>query len=190
MDARRLRFHPLGIDHPLVTLTRTETDLTSLATPLNVPMRIARRALHERRVDYCGHSLRLYAGTADPLPEVPAAAICACNLSDDGASWANLPAAGVYAVDPVLDSSIVGSLSVSEDGPAVVVSSTALPVDSTLVVVEVSSSAPVSTELCSRLAPSSVASVTESPPLVVGEVPVVPSSSTHSPARSSPARSP
>lgn len=102
VDDRRFRFHPLGIDHPLVTLPRTETDITSLATPLNVPMRIARRALHERRDDYCGHSLRLYAGAADPLPEVPASAIRACNLSDDGATWANLPPAGVYAVDPVL----------------------------------------------------------------------------------------
>ncbi len=102
VDGRRFRFHPLGIDHPLVTLPRTETDISSLATPLNVPMRINRRALHERRDDYCGHSFRLYVGTSEPLPEVPAAAICACNLSDDGATWAHLPATGIYAVDPVL----------------------------------------------------------------------------------------
>lgn len=102
VDSRRFRFHPLGIDHPLVTLPRTETHISSLATPLNVPMRITRRALHERRDDYYGHSLRLYVGSSDPLPQVPATDLCACDLSDDGATWANLPAAGKYAVDPVL----------------------------------------------------------------------------------------
>lgn len=102
VDDLRFRVHPLGIDHPLVTRPRTEADITSLATPLHVPMRIARRALHERLSDYYGHSFRLYVGSNDPLPEIPATDICACDLSDQGAGWGNLPAAGDYAVDPVL----------------------------------------------------------------------------------------
>jgi hypothetical protein len=33
---------------------------------------------------------------------VPPEAIRVCNLSDDGPSWANLPPAGIYGIDPVL----------------------------------------------------------------------------------------
>lgn len=107
VDDRRLRLHPLGIDRALVTRPQVELEISQLATPLNVPFPIRRRALHERTADYYGDagdesSLRLWVGVAEPLALVPAAQVCACDLSDDGAGWAHLPPAGTFAVDPEL----------------------------------------------------------------------------------------
>jgi hypothetical protein len=107
VDARRWRFSPLNHDRPLVTQPQTEDDIRQLAGPLNVPTPISRRVLHERLADYYGggtwrRSLRLYVGTADPLPEVPESAVCACHLGDQGGTWAHLPPAGKFAIDPVL----------------------------------------------------------------------------------------
>jgi hypothetical protein len=107
VDDRRLRLHPLNIDRALVTRPQVETEISQLATPLNVPFPIRRRAMHERMHDYYGNagdegSLRLWVGVAEPLELVPAAQICACNLADHGADWAHLPPAGMFAVDPEL----------------------------------------------------------------------------------------
>ena len=118
VDDLRWRFSPLNHDQPLVTRPETEDDITHLATPLNVPRPIGRRVLHEdqlkaiandplRPAEYYSDgalrkSLRLYVGTAEPLPAIAYKDLCVCNLSDDGASWAHLPAAGIFAVDPVL----------------------------------------------------------------------------------------
>jgi hypothetical protein len=106
VDARRWRVSALNHDAPLVTRPRTEDDITQLATPLDVPARIGRRVMHERTADFYGtgplrQSLRLYVGTADPLPAIPLAELCVCDLSDDGATWAHLPD-DRYAIDPVL----------------------------------------------------------------------------------------
>lgn len=107
VDPRRWRFSPLNHDQPLVTRPHTEDDITQLATPLNVPLRIGRRVMHERPADYYSSgllhlSLRLYVGTADPLPAVAIGDISICNLSDDGPTWAHLPPTGKFAIDPVL----------------------------------------------------------------------------------------
>ena len=108
VDDRRWRFHPLGIDQQLYTLPQTETEITQLATPLNVPEPISRRVLNARLADYytgadsIPRSLRLYAGLAGALAPVPIGSVCVCNLSDAGAGWNQLPPAGMYAVDPVL----------------------------------------------------------------------------------------
>ncbi len=106
LDDRRWRVSALNHDAPLVTRPRTEDDITQLATPLDVPARIGRRVLHERTADFYGtgplrQSLCLYVGTADPLPAIPLADVCVCDLSDDGATWAHLPAVK-FAIDPVL----------------------------------------------------------------------------------------
>lgn len=106
VDDRRWRVSPLNHDAPLVTRPRTEDDITQLATALHVPARIGRRVMHERTADFYGtgplrQSVCLYVGTADPLPSIPRADICVCDLSDDGATWAHLPA-DKYAIDPVL----------------------------------------------------------------------------------------
>jgi hypothetical protein len=107
VDDRRYRFSPLNHDQPLFTLPETEDEITQLSNPLNVPLTISRRVLREHKADYYSEppivkSLCLYVGTADPLPPVPEVSIRACNLSDDGGSWAHLPPAGEFAIDPVL----------------------------------------------------------------------------------------
>lgn len=107
VDDRRYRFSPLNHDQPLFTRPDTEDEITQLATPLNVPLAIGRRAFHERKADYYSEgdirrSLCLYVGTTDPLPAIPTGSIRVCNLSDDGATWAHLPGPGFYAIDPVL----------------------------------------------------------------------------------------
>lgn len=118
VDERRWRFSPLNHDQPLVTRPQTEEDISHLASPLNVPRPIGRRALYEdqkkavandpdRPVEYYSEnmlrkSLRLYAGDAEPLPAIPFVDILVCDLSDDGATWAHLPPAGKFAIDPVL----------------------------------------------------------------------------------------
>jgi hypothetical protein len=108
VDARRWRFHPLGIDTQLYTAPQTETQVTQLATPLNVPAPISRRVLNARTPDYytgadhIRRSLCLYVGPPNAVAAVPLSAIRVCNLSDSAGSWNGLPPAGVYAIDPVL----------------------------------------------------------------------------------------
>lgn len=118
VDDLRWRFSPLNHDQPLVTRPQTEDDITHLATTLNVPRPIGRRVLHEDRlkadandptrpVEYYSDSalrksLRLYLGTAEPLPPVAYKDVCVCDLSDGGGAWAHMPEPGVVAVDPIL----------------------------------------------------------------------------------------
>jgi hypothetical protein len=107
VDDRRYRFSPLNHDQPLFTLPDTEDDITQLSTPLNVPLPIGRRVFHERKADYYGdhdrrRSLRLFVGTSDPLPLIPLADVRVCDLSDHAGTWAHLPPAAQYAIDPVL----------------------------------------------------------------------------------------
>lgn len=108
VDARRWRFHPLGIDTQLETSPQTQARVTQLSTPLNVPEPISRRVLNARLADYytgadkIRRSLCLYVGPPGAVAAVPLSAIRVCNLSDSGASWNALPPAGVYAIDPVL----------------------------------------------------------------------------------------
>ncbi|MBR0713538.1 hypothetical protein [Bradyrhizobium liaoningense] len=108
LDARRWRFHPLGIDQPLYTHPATEDDITDLATPLNVPQPISRRVLTTRLADYytgadnIARSVRLYDDSSGSMQPIDIAKIRICNLSDSGATWAHLPPAGIYVIDPVL----------------------------------------------------------------------------------------
>jgi hypothetical protein len=107
VDDRRWRFSPLNHDQPLFTRPETEDAITALATPLHVPLPIGRRVLHERKTEYYSEgavrrSVCLYVGSTDPLPAIAPASIRVCNLADDGATWAHLPGAGLYAIDPVL----------------------------------------------------------------------------------------
>lgn len=108
LDARRWRFHPLGIDQPLYTHPATEDDSTDLATPLNVPVPISRRVLATRLAKYytgaenVAPSICLYDDSSGSMKPVDIAKIRICNLSDSGATWAHLPPAGIYVIDPVL----------------------------------------------------------------------------------------
>ena len=108
VDARRWRFHPLGIDQPLVTRPRTLAAFDHLATPLDVPIPLSRRGLaahlgdHYLPDDGSPGSLRLYDDSGGDFQPIPAARIRVCNLDDDAGGWAHLPADDHYVVDPQL----------------------------------------------------------------------------------------
>lgn len=102
VDARRARFHPLGIDQPLFTRPDWSADRRDA---LNVPVPIARRRLHEHLGAYypdAGEarlpSFSIYVDGARVARE----RILPSHLGDLGAGWAHLPADGCFAVDPEL----------------------------------------------------------------------------------------
>ena len=103
VDARRWRLSPLGNDVRLFNRPVTETEITHLAEPPNVPEPLTRRALAARLadpLDPCygpSGALALFVGGA----LVDRAKVRVCNLADDGAGWAHAPT-NHYAVDPVL----------------------------------------------------------------------------------------
>lgn len=106
-DDRRFRFSSLGNDTPLYTRPVTEDEITQLSAPINVPLPISRRVLEAHLGDYYGDdllrkSLRLYVGAAAPLQPVDVDDIRVCYLGDHAGSWAHLPPAGKFAIDPVL----------------------------------------------------------------------------------------
>ncbi len=110
VDALRCTFSPLGNPAPLFTDPQTEESITHLAEPINVPLPISRRVLHEQLEQYYGPGKSLFielaardaGGKLDPAvrPEpVPAGRIVVCDLSDiiDAGSkvtgWAHVPPA-------------------------------------------------------------------------------------------------
>ncbi|HET7233781.1 MAG TPA: hypothetical protein VFJ16_27470 [Longimicrobium sp.] len=98
--ARCFRFDPMGRDLPLFHRPHTEEDLAHLAEPVNVPLRISRRALLGAPEDYYGtdRSFFLEIPVPDQDPEaVDPGDIIAADLSEWG-----IPSAGKVAVDPVL----------------------------------------------------------------------------------------
>jgi len=106
VDDRRYRISALNHDMPLDNRPEADDHITHIAEPFNVPMRLSRRVLHEDVANLPaqhygeGLSVALYLN-GNPVP-VPAANIRICDLSDDGLSWAHLPADNCYAIDPVL----------------------------------------------------------------------------------------
>lgn len=107
VDSLRYTFDALGKDTPLYNLPQSEETITTLATPLNVPMPMPRRILGKNMATYYGTglSLAVYTGTGGTL--VPAANIRICNLGDKRdagghvTGWYNLPQDKI-AIDPVL----------------------------------------------------------------------------------------
>jgi hypothetical protein len=115
LDAARHRFSPLGAPVALVTRPVVEEEISQLATPLNVPGPITRRALHADLAGEAGQPgpRALYGRSGDGAlqsllvtldgAELGPDEVEACNLSDVAGGWANMPAAGErIAVDPVL----------------------------------------------------------------------------------------
>jgi hypothetical protein len=96
---RRFRFHPLGIDLHLFGEPRTETEITHLAEPLDVPLPLTRRWLKSNFDAYYGPDRSLVVG----LLGASTGTVQVCDLSDlpDG-DWAHAPGTGVIALDPVL----------------------------------------------------------------------------------------
>ena len=107
-DKRRFLFSSLGIDLPLFNLPVTETEVTHLAEPINVPDMIKRRAMARDFDAYYGKGKSMLLELADQdinrePAEIPSRdnaskrTIIVCNLTD----WINLPT-DVIAIDPVL----------------------------------------------------------------------------------------
>jgi hypothetical protein len=100
VDARRYLFGPLGNDTQLFTKPEPEAGVAHVSGPLDAPLPISRRVLHERLDDYYGPGKSFSVEVAGET--VPPERISACDLSTlpDG-RWAHEPPDTV-AVDPVL----------------------------------------------------------------------------------------
>ena len=120
VDATHYTFSPLGHAAPLFTDPVTEDAITHLAEPLNVPLPISRRVLHEQLGSYYGAGRSFFielaardsSGKLDPavkpVPALPGE-IIVCDLRDvtdaggNVVGWAHTPPpAGKIAVDPAL----------------------------------------------------------------------------------------
>ena len=103
VDERRYLFSPLGNSMPLFTHPETEVRIEHIADPINVPMPIGRRMLHDHLEDYygVGKSFLLYMNGN----EVAHGQIVVCNLSNvsdvPGSDWTHKPDTKI-AIDPVL----------------------------------------------------------------------------------------
>jgi hypothetical protein len=113
-DATRYLFSPLGNNTPLFIRPVTETEVTQLAEPVNVPLRISRRVLRRNLAELygAGRSFFIELEQTDGSGKKTTQAITVdrlevCNLSDikDGSGnvtgWAHTPSTRI-AVDPVL----------------------------------------------------------------------------------------
>jgi hypothetical protein len=102
IDDRRFVFDPLGAPRQLFTRPEAEETITSLATPLNVPAPISRRALDAHLTAYYGRdtdgALKSFEITLDGTP-IPPTRIVACDLSDDGAGWNHSPHVAISSTD-------------------------------------------------------------------------------------------
>jgi hypothetical protein len=99
VDPQRYLFDALGKDIQLFNNPETESEITHLALPNNVPQPLARRAFASDKALYYG------AGKSVSISingvEVPPDGVDICDLSDLGAGWAHTPAVKV-SVDPEL----------------------------------------------------------------------------------------
>ena len=99
IDDERYLFSALGHDVQLFTRPESETDITHLAEPLNVPEPISRRVLDRDITRYYGPDLSLFVETDNLKTSISDVQVC--NLSDDGPGWAHLPVRKV-SIDPAL----------------------------------------------------------------------------------------
>lgn len=93
LDAHRFLFHPLGLDTPLFTKPVTETEVTHLADPVNVPAPLSRRVLDAYLPLYYGAGLSLF---LDGVTDLTRLVVC------DLTGWVHTPPPGKIALDPVL----------------------------------------------------------------------------------------
>lgn len=115
---RKFRFNPLGADQPLFRLPITETLISHIAEPVNVPdpinLRLMSKAVKAAAADLSvfddygpGESIVLSRPNANPaLPPVPIPVneICVCDLRDVPGGWAHEATldANKIAIDPRL----------------------------------------------------------------------------------------
>jgi hypothetical protein len=122
---RRFRFNPLGADQPLFRTPVTETVISHIAEPMNVPdpidLRLMAAATEAAVTDGTIHddygpddSVLLSRPAANPAnPPVPIGVgdICVCDLRDVTGGWAHetTVAANEIAIDPRLGRAVLGS---------------------------------------------------------------------------------
>jgi hypothetical protein len=106
LDGNHYLFNPLGTDTQLYTKPEPEPSVDHLSKPINVPMPISRRLLHERLSEYYGPDKSIYLEVDDEEKddeEKDPDLVMACNLGDvSGNGWAHTPPEGKIAIDPVL----------------------------------------------------------------------------------------
>ncbi len=101
VDGHRYLFNPLGTDTQLFTKPEPEPSVAHLSKPINVPMPIGRRLLHERLSEYYGPGKSIYLEIDEDGKDSDL--VMACNLGDvPGNGWAHTPPEGKIAIDPVL----------------------------------------------------------------------------------------
>ncbi|WP_028470000.1 hypothetical protein [Neptunomonas japonica] len=108
----RYYINPLGYDVPLYNYPQAEDDISHLAEPDNVPLPLSRRRMNRYLERYVAQRPSAGEPQDNPAPSVVLRIdgvmierdkIRVCNLSDEGATWANSPpSSGNYAIDPVL----------------------------------------------------------------------------------------
>ena len=103
----RYRFDALGTDRPLFNPRRTETEITHIAEPIDLPIPLSRRFAQAPLRDLYGSGRAFVLEAEDAGGAEPIAEVRICDLSDDPATpgaWIHQPQAGDthVAVDPVL----------------------------------------------------------------------------------------
>ena len=122
---RRFRVNPLGADQPLFRLPVTETQISHIAEPVNVPdpinLRLMAMAMEAAAIDPTvpddygdGESVVLSrpdANPANPPLAIDAADICVCDLRDVATGWAHEDTvdANEIAIDPRLGRVVFGT---------------------------------------------------------------------------------
>jgi hypothetical protein len=122
---RRFRFNPLGADQPLFRTPVTETLISHIAEPINVPEPIDLRAMaaavkiavgHPEVADDYGPGesivlARPDANPAKPPTPIDVAGICVCDLRDVAGGWAHETTVDpeTIAIDPRLGRVVLGS---------------------------------------------------------------------------------
>lgn len=116
IDDRRYFFDPVGVNKPLFTKPEPEPDITHLVEPINAPVPISRRVLHEYPHLYYGPGKSILVSTlvnGERRAVVPGPdqkledLITVSDLSDlkdesgNVTGWANMPQSTI-AIDPVL----------------------------------------------------------------------------------------
>ena len=91
IDDERFLFSPLGNDMQLFTRPESETDISHLAEPINVPEPISRRVLDSDLERLLWRAEELVGRGGGQQHRYWDVKFNVCNLSDDGASWAHLP---------------------------------------------------------------------------------------------------
>lgn len=99
VDDSRYTFHPLGVDTPLYNFPKSETSITELATPINMPVKLKRRLLKEHLNEHYGEGKDILISIGSDHA-ILITEVCIGNLS----AWDGLlnPPSNLVVIDPML----------------------------------------------------------------------------------------